>query len=201
MSEPVIFYSGPIVTRAEALALGLKHYFTGKPCINGHIHKRSIRRVCLACSIKYSNEFREKNPMYSRQCIAEYRKKNPNYDKQSEKKRWEKNPSGRYAKTKAHQIKNKEMWATYARNRRAKLKMSEGSHTKDDVLAIGLSQKWQCVCCKVCIKNTYTVDHIIPLALGGNNGPKNLQLLCKHCNSSKNKKHPIDWALENGRLV
>ncbi len=30
--------------------LGLKHYFTGKPCKNGHLSNRfSTKRTCLAC--------------------------------------------------------------------------------------------------------------------------------------------------------
>lgn len=35
--------SHEIISRAEALACGLNHYFTGKPCKHGHI---DIRRVC-----------------------------------------------------------------------------------------------------------------------------------------------------------
>lgn len=41
---------GPPVTRKEALAQGLKHYFTGKPCKHGHILKRRVSNSeCGAC--------------------------------------------------------------------------------------------------------------------------------------------------------
>ena len=39
-----------IITRKDALALGLKHYFTGKPCKRGHVCTRNtIDRKCLDC--------------------------------------------------------------------------------------------------------------------------------------------------------
>jgi 5-methylcytosine-specific restriction endonuclease McrA len=39
-----------IVGRQEALAKGIPRYFTGKPCIHGHISERLTNaRVCIAC--------------------------------------------------------------------------------------------------------------------------------------------------------
>lgn len=39
------------ITRKKALSLGLKRYFTGKPCPNGHISPRKTTgRQCLACT-------------------------------------------------------------------------------------------------------------------------------------------------------
>lgn len=40
----------PIITRAEARALGLPRYFTGKPCVNGHVEERDTwRKKCPVC--------------------------------------------------------------------------------------------------------------------------------------------------------
>lgn len=36
-------------TRAEAKARGLPHYFTGKPCVNGHIALRKTKGACVEC--------------------------------------------------------------------------------------------------------------------------------------------------------
>lgn len=36
-------------TRAEAKAAGAKYYFTGLPCVRGHIALRKTKGVCVAC--------------------------------------------------------------------------------------------------------------------------------------------------------
>lgn len=42
---------------------------------------------------------------------------------------------------------------------------------------------------RMCYGRAYpTVDHIVPLKLGGTDTSDNVQLLCKHCNSSKGAK-------------
>ena len=39
-----------IVTRATAIALGLKRYFSGKPCMNGHVAERLVSNSsCVEC--------------------------------------------------------------------------------------------------------------------------------------------------------
>lgn len=40
-----------IMTRNEAQAVGLKHYYTGKPCKRGHVARRRVSsNDCLSCS-------------------------------------------------------------------------------------------------------------------------------------------------------
>lgn len=42
--------SKPPATRAEALKAGLPHYFTGKPCKNGHTAQRNtLPGSCVEC--------------------------------------------------------------------------------------------------------------------------------------------------------
>lgn len=38
-----------IISRAKASSLGLTRYFTGKPCIRGHIAPRFVRGICVEC--------------------------------------------------------------------------------------------------------------------------------------------------------
>lgn len=51
MAVPYVPFTGPIVTRAEALASGLTRFFTGKPCKHGHLSERtSCNGGCIACN-------------------------------------------------------------------------------------------------------------------------------------------------------
>ena len=55
--------------------------------------------------------------------------------------------------------------------------------------------------CSVDVSKNYHIDHIMPLALGGYNGPPNLQILCRTCNQKKYCKHPVDFMQERGFLL
>jgi len=60
-----------IVARKEAIRTGLRRYFTGKPCRNGHVAERDVgNRTCLDCSNERSARNRADNPEY----YANYRK-------------------------------------------------------------------------------------------------------------------------------
>lgn len=51
-----------VISRAEALASGRTHYFTGKPCKRGHIAKRFVTsHGCAECR----GEWELKNPLYN----------------------------------------------------------------------------------------------------------------------------------------
>jgi hypothetical protein len=42
-----------IISRADAKAQGLPHYFTGKLCKRGHIAKRQLNGTCVLCAPEY----------------------------------------------------------------------------------------------------------------------------------------------------
>jgi 5-methylcytosine-specific restriction endonuclease McrA len=76
-----------------------------------------------------------------------------------------------------------------------------GSHTGEQIERLLLTQKYKCADCRTSIRKSFHKDHIKPIALGGSNDIRNIQLLCPKCNLSKHSKHPIDWARQNGRLL
>lgn len=46
-----------LLPRQVAVARGLRHYFTGKPCLRGHIDERHTeRKYCLACKLEKDRE-------------------------------------------------------------------------------------------------------------------------------------------------
>lgn len=51
-----------ILSLDEARSTGARHYFTGKPCVRGHIAQRFTSScVCLACDRELSKSYREGN--------------------------------------------------------------------------------------------------------------------------------------------
>jgi len=63
-------------------------------------------------------------------------------------------------------------------------------------------QKNRCAVCKKSLKKTgYHLDHIVPLARGGKNEDRNIQITCPKCNMQKNAKDLIAFMRERGFLL
>lgn len=62
-------------TPKEALAVGSRFYFSGVPCVNGHLAKRKVNaRYCPLCQTQHALKHRRKDPERMRQYWAERRK-------------------------------------------------------------------------------------------------------------------------------
>lgn len=79
-------------------------------------------------------------------------------------------------------------------SRRARRCKASGSHSAEDIRSQVSRQRGHCFYCRRRIDGGYHVDHIVPLALGGSDGPENLVIACPLCNLSKRAKHPMDFA-------
>lgn len=205
-----------LVSRKEAIATGQTTYFTGEPCGYGHIARRSTKGGCVECARlrsiawHYAHQEQQINRL---------------------KARYEANRESHIVKSKTWKIANKEKWHGYAKawktkypervkagnasylqknlerhrvnqtKRRGIKSKAEGSFTPVHVQALKRMQKSKCASCECSIAKIYDIDHIMPLALGGSNWPRNLQLLCPPCNRSKGAKHPIVFAKSRGLLL
>ena len=69
-------------------------------------------------------------------------------------------------------------------------------------LSLFLKKKGICSACSLKIEagKAWDIDHILPLALGGANEPKNLQILCKPCHQSKTSQSDIPRIAKTKRL-
>ena len=72
MAIPYVAYTGPIVTRAEALARGLTRFFPGSKCRRaGHLSQRMTSNGgCHACLAVHSEAWQKANPDKMRAAIA-----------------------------------------------------------------------------------------------------------------------------------
>lgn len=163
---------------------------------------------CKECVSTKNRLWRERNKDYH----AKWKENNPNYRKEY----YEKNKVSMY---KAHRIwvihnikkvrlyrkkwdlNNKEIRRIHSQNRRARIIKNNGKLSKHILKKLFVLQKGKCAFCKKGLGNDINLDHIMPLALGGNHEDSNIQLLHSSCNYKKGKFDPIKFMQKNGFLI
>lgn len=85
--------------------------------------------------------------------------------------------------------------------RRARQAASTEHYTAADVKRLFQLQKGKCPACRASLKDGYDVDHVVALARGGDNGPRNIQLLCSTCNNQKWALDPVVFMQRKGFLL
>ena len=92
-----------IISKADAIASGLKRYFTGKPCKNGHIDERLVsNKGCITCCNSNYRKYYKENPIPGREKSSIWKKNNPDKAKINHENWVKKNPD----KLKDHQIRS-----------------------------------------------------------------------------------------------
>lgn len=151
---------------------------------------------------QYNKEYREKNREIVLAQAREYRKSNAKKIREQEKiyrnnnaekvKKWQSN----WKKENAVKV------AIDNQNRRAKKRKNGGELSKGLFDKLFHIQKGKCACCKIDLKQEKPhMDHIIPIAKGGMNVDRNIQLLCYKCNLSKKDRDPIEFMQSRGFLL
>jgi len=208
-----------IISKKEAKAAGLSKFFTGCPCRVGHIAERYLcDGNCTECVAKRARDWYRDNHEHALATKAAYRKANPETNCAQTMAAWRANNPERarqnsetwYQNNKERCSENAKVWAranpgrkaVYDRNRRARIAGNGGTHTAEDIGWLYEIQEGRCglLWCRKELEDGFHVDHVIPLVLDGRNDRHNLQLLCSHCNLSKNDTHPIEFALQHGYL-
>lgn len=168
-----------IISRSEALARGLKRYFTGKPCKHGHIAERLVSQTnCCECD-RLRLLAANMSPEKLERRRERHRIKNLKENMTPES----------YARLQEHVKRN-------SHKRRAQMKdeLSPGIYQR-----LYVAQCGQCVYCRISLDEvTPHLDHIMPLALGGSNTDDNVQLLCPTCNIRKGSTHPAEYEARIG---
>lgn len=84
---PVI--EGQIVTRKQAIEMGLERYYTGQKCKNGHVSTRKVYNyACCTCAKIRDRKYREKRKDYFKEYYSteEYRERKKKLRKKPENK-------------------------------------------------------------------------------------------------------------------
>lgn len=85
--------------------------------------------------------------------------------------------------------------------RRRAREVSPVSVTEQDIANIYRMQRGRCAYCRIAVQRRYHLDHVQPLASGGQNVPSNLQITCASCNLKKARKPPEVFARQMGMLI
>jgi len=186
-------YSSYPKTRKEAKALGAKYYFTGEPCIQGHIAPRKVKGTCVEClKIEWAKTNAKRASMPKSEASKEAGRRYYERNRELVKAKAASRPASvRNVYNKAHKEQNKEYYKVLTNLRRRR-------HRHATPLWLTHKQRQE-------IKNLYTqavtlssitgeryvVDHIIPLlnpAVCGLHVPWNLRVITQEENLKKSNK-------------
>lgn len=203
MTKIQIFYEGPVVKRADAKKLGLKRYFTGKPCKHGHVDERRVGNFnCISCERTCSDEdagkrrdakakWRMNNPEKQKASEAKYREINREKIAKSQRDYRISNPEARRVAQRRWRQNNKSSVCDAQRRYRKRKLGAKGSHTLLE--ANQLLEHQGGVCANCGSGQNMELDHIVPLSKGGGDDISNLQWLCRSCNRGKSSLMPDEW--------
>jgi len=201
MSEQVAYTT---ISRKQALAQGLEHYYTSKPCKNGHLERRNTNsRHCLGCLRDKSAEDRKVNPDRGKEYLSR------NREVVLTKKRlfYKENRDRLLAENKLYRDANKERLSTYRTNYQKSNPAFHSFRSRTrDATKLRQTPFWSDL---QKIKNLYEeasrisestgikhhVDHIVPLRhklVCGLHVPANLQIITAEENLKKGNKFEIE---------
>jgi 5-methylcytosine-specific restriction endonuclease McrA len=210
------------MSRKEAKERG-DAFYQGAPCYRGHDGIRyAVGGHCVKCiaAERKLKGWTEKDNVRDRK----YRSRPENKKRRSEQRKilWQRDKDRINAiqreknskKTKEERQKKSEYNSQYYQNNKerqraashryeARKRGNGGTHTAEDIADIRRMQKDKCAMpfCRIKLRGKGEVDHIVALKNKGSNDRKNLQLLCRHCNSSKKATDQIEYVRRQGFLL
>lgn len=185
------------LTRAEAKRVGSLHYFTGKPCVKGHIDKRHTTGGCHQCGLEFASRNKKwkfeadpdavrandraryaANPERKKNNRREYVKRNHEVVKAKQRIRYKTNPRPKESQN-----------AMNARRRASKLNATPPWTTPEMRLEMKNIYKQSIEMSKQ-LGVKFQVDHAVPLkgvVVSGLHVPWNLRIITQQENLSRPK--------------
>lgn len=194
-------FTRQIISRNEAIALGLKKFFTGQPCKRGHIAERLAcpGMDCIQCRDERAKEWAKRNPDRRHAIRTKWRKANPEKAYQSNVRYCNKHRAkinalskAAYAADPQKHLKYTKDWAdahplelqVHRYNNRARRNGWTGQMLTHEYYRNMLDQQQgKCAYCNEAKKLTF--EHVQALAREGTHDPGNCVLACFPCNIEK----------------
>ena len=156
--------------------------------------KWGLSKICKKCEKKYKEEHKEEIKECKKQWYEKHREERSNY-----KKQWyEDNKKEVSEYNKQYYKENPHISFNNTQKRRLREENQGEGITKEQWLEMMEFFDWKCAYSGEYIgrKENRSIDHIIPLSLGGENEIWNLVPMLRNLNSSKNNKNMIEWYME-----
>lgn len=162
------------------------------------LHSGRPRSLCLDCHNDANRGYKATHAEVVRASNASYRERNRELLAERQRKWRAENPEAYQAIHSRWKAGNKSAVNAATHRRRNQIAESEHHWTAAEWEALKARCSYSCLMChrsEPAIK--LTVDHIRPVALGGSNSIRNIQPLCKSCNSRKHLGE-VDLLAANG---
>ena len=172
--------------------------------------------ICLPCKRKSGREYIARNKAKVRAKNNEWKEANKERCAAKRQEYLIANKVARQIQRAEYHVKNKEKlngrsaaWQKanpekcriQMQNRRAKLREVGGKLSTNLFEVLFKLQRGKCACCGAKLTRAAHMDHIVPLARGGENEDCNIQLLTQKCNNQKHAKDPISFMQSKGFLI
>jgi 5-methylcytosine-specific restriction endonuclease McrA len=172
---------------------GCKTWKTKTEFHKNRTNKDGLSGFCKACAKASHDRWMERNPGKHNEFVARYHAKNPEKARESGKRYAERHPDKIKAKQKKRLENKLADFRRYRWLRRARIKGNGGNITLQEWENLKAFYNYTCLCCgKRDPEIKLSLDHVLPLAMGGANTIENCQPLCVKCNNKKGTKH-IDY--------
>lgn len=87
-----------IISKKKAKELGMKWYFTGKPCAKGHVAQRNMWTECYLCKSAKNKKWKENNREDHERYQREYQRENADYFRRQSDRWWRSHRKHVYAR-------------------------------------------------------------------------------------------------------
>ncbi|QJB21821.1 glycolate dehydrogenase [Xanthomonas phage FoX2] len=184
--------------RREAIALGLKRYFTGKPCKRGHVAERQVSNfTCMECERDLQNARYARDGTLARVRRIKYYAENREACMAGMRARYAANPEKAAANVAAWRAANPEKRrAHHAKRRALKISAVPAEWSEFDAFVIEEAH----AACKRRSElhgEPFHVDHMVPLTRGGLHCATNIQVIPARLNLRKGSRlwltQPGEW--------
>lgn len=172
-----------------------------KPYEGFHRHKGfkcGREAICKVCSKAKTYAYRQKNPDAHKNIVAKYRAKNPEAARASVRNWHQKNPEYEQARYKRRRQDPQQVEKMRASGQRRKARHRVASEIVD-TLTLEQTLWLRSQCCSYCMGKAGELDHVVPLASGGDNSIDNIVPCCRKCNASKGAKSLLHFFLARKR--